>query len=253
MAQTESNPLSDLPSPVSRILTEFIDAVQSAFTADLKSIVLFGSAAEGRLRATSDVNVILLLSRFNQSGADALREPLRVAHAAIRLSPMFVLEAELPAAITAFAEKFADILRRRRILAGTDPFLGVTIPRDVIVARLDQVLLNLVLRLREAYVARGLREEQLALAVADAAGPLRSAAATLAELRGHPVTSSKAALEGYLQACNDAALRDVLPRISEAREKRLLPHGIAGPTLLKLIDIAISMRSQVGQLSSVPK
>lgn len=253
MAQPESNPLSDLPPQVARILTEFIDAAKSACGAELKSIILFGSAAEGRLRATSDVNVILLLSQFNQRGAETMREPLRVAQAAIRLSPMFIVDAELPAAITAFAEKFSDILRRRRILFGSDPFIGVTIPRDIVIARLDQVLLNQVLRLREAYVMRGLREEQLALVIADAAGPLRSSAATLRELQGQPVGSAKAALESFVQACNDSSLNDVLPRISEAREQRLLPPGIAGPTLLKLIDIAMSMRAQIGRLNSVTR
>ena len=253
MAQPESNPLSDLPPQVSRILKEFIEAAQGAFASDLQSIVLFGSAAEGRLRATSDVNVVLLLSHFNPHGAETVREPLRVAQAAIRLSPMFILEAELPSAITAFAEKFSDILRRRRILFGKDPFTGVTIPRNIVIARLDQVLLNLVLRLREAYVMRGLREEQLALVVADAAGPLRSSAATLRELQGQPVGSSKAALESFVQAGGDSSLNEVLPRISEAREQRLLPTGVAGPTLLKLIDIAMSMRAQIGRLNSVTR
>src|SRR6188508_3004619 len=123
MATIESNPLSDLPLHVSCVLKEFIDAAQTAFASDLKSIILFGSAAEGQLRATSDVNVILLLTQFDQRCADAMREPLRVAQAAIRLSPMFIVEAEVPAAITAFAEKFSDILRRRRILFGSDPFV----------------------------------------------------------------------------------------------------------------------------------
>jgi len=253
MPATESNPLFDLPPQVSRILKEFIETAQAAFGADLKSIILFGSAAEGRLRATSDVNVILLLGQFDQRAAETMREPLRVAQAAIRLSPMLILEVELPQAITAFAEKFSDILRRRRILFGSDPFLGVTIPRDIVIARLDQVLLNQILRLREAYVMRGLREEQLALIVADAAGPLRSSTATLRELQGQPAGSSKAALESFVQAGGDSSLNEVLPRISEAREQRLLPPGIAGPTLLKLIDIARSLRTQIGQQASVTR
>ena len=248
MAQPKSNPLSDLSPQVSRILTEFIDAAQVAFASDLKSIVLFGSAAEGRLRATSDVNVILLLSQFNQRGAEAMREPLRVAQAAIRLSPIFVLEAELPTAITAFAEKFSDILRRRRMLFGSDPFIGVTIPRDIVIARLDQVLLNLVLRLREAYVLRGLREEQLALAVADAAGPLRSSAATLLELQGKSIQSGKEALENIVMAKSNKEWHEVLPRLSEARESRLLPPGVAGATLLHLIEIASALQSEIGLL-----
>lgn len=248
MVATELNPLSDLPAQVSRVLKEFVDSAQSAFASDLKSIILFGSAAEGRLRATSDVNIILLLAQFDQRGAEVLREPLRVAQAAIRLNPMFIVEAELPSAITAFAEKFSDILRRRRILFGPDPFVGETIPRGVVIARLDQVLLNLILRLREAYVMRGLREEQLALAVADAAGPLRSCAATLLEIQGTPIQSGKEALERMVKVTANQEWHEVLPRLSEAREKRILPAGVAGTTLLRLIEIAISVRTDISRL-----
>jgi predicted nucleotidyltransferase len=155
MATTEPIPLPNLPTQVSRVLTDFVTAAQTAFANDLRAVVLFGSAAEGRLRATSDVNLLIVLSNFDEARAGELRNPLRVAQAAIRLSPMFILEAELPSAVTAFAEKFSDILRRRKVLVGPDPFVGVKIPRETLMTRLDQVLLNLTLRLRETYVMRG--------------------------------------------------------------------------------------------------
>jgi len=60
-------------------------------------------------------------------------------------------------------------------------------------ARLRQVLLNLALRLRSAYAADGDREERLAVLVADAAGPLRSCAATIVELQGRSAASGKSA------------------------------------------------------------
>ena len=140
MVSMNPNVADNLPANTVRALEEFVAAAQSAFGDDLKSIVLFGSAAEGNLRATSDVNIIVVLSQFAPSSAAALRAPFRVAQAAIRLRAMFILEVELPGAVNAFAEKFADILRRRKILLGADPFAGVTIPRAVIIARLDQVL-----------------------------------------------------------------------------------------------------------------
>jgi len=248
MATNEPNPLPDLPTQVTRVLTEFVFAAQAAFATDLRSIILFGSAAEGRLRATSDVNLLILITTFDQGRVSELRNPLRVAQAAIRLSPMFILEAELPSAITAFAEKFSDILRRRKVLFGSDPFVGVKIPREILIARLDQVLLNLILRLREAYVMRGLREEQLAIAIADAAGPLRSCAATLLELKGQTISSPKAALEKFVNTAGNSTWTEALQRISEAREQRILPTGVAGTNLLTLIEIAHQMRSVLGKL-----
>lgn len=248
MATIEPGPLPELPAQVTRVLTEFVFAAQAAFATDLRSIILFGSAAEGRLRATSDVNLLLLLTTFDQARASELRNPLRIAQAAIRLSPMFIVEAELPSAITAFAEKFSDILRRRKVLYGSDPFVGVKIPREILIARLDQVLLNLVLRLREAYVMRGLREEQLVLAIAEAAGPLRSCAATLLELEGQ-TSSPKAALEKFVNTAGNPTWTEALQRISEAREQRILPPGVAGTSLLKLIEVARQMRASLSKLT----
>ena len=45
---------SALPADVGPFLQRFVDAARGALGADLMSIILFGSAAEGRLRATSD-------------------------------------------------------------------------------------------------------------------------------------------------------------------------------------------------------
>src|SRR6185436_3140946 len=168
---------------------------KGAFESDLVSVVLFGSAAEGKLRATSDVNILLVLRRFEQPRADRMREPLRLAHAAVQLNAMFVLEGELAAANEAFAVKFADIQARHRVLFGSDPFAGLGTPRDALIRRLRQVLLNQQLRLRERYVMLSLREEQLARVIADAAPPLRASAASLLQLEGRPAAAPKAALE----------------------------------------------------------
>ncbi|MEG1051524.1 MAG: nucleotidyltransferase domain-containing protein, partial [Janthinobacterium sp.] len=77
-----------LPEEIQRHLDVFVAAAQNAFGADLAAAVLFGSAADGQVRATSDVNLLLLLKRFAPPAADALRGPLRLAHAAIDLQVM---------------------------------------------------------------------------------------------------------------------------------------------------------------------
>src|SRR5437879_5145266 len=176
--------LPELPQNVSRVLSEFVRAAKIALGPDLESIVLYGSASEGNMRATSDVNVIVLLKSFNGYRADQMREPLRLAQATIQLKAMFLLTSEVDAAAASFAQKFADVIRRHVVLHGPDPFSALEIPRDAKLFRVKQVLLNSTLRLREAYLQRSQREEQLAIVIADAAGPLRSAAATLLKLEG---------------------------------------------------------------------
>jgi hypothetical protein len=181
---------ADVELPVA--VRAFVDAAVATLGPDLRSIVLFGSGAEGRLRATSDVNLMLVLRRFDLARADGLREPLRVAQTTARLAPMFVLESELGEAATAFANKFTDIEQRHRVLHGDDPLAGLAIPRAAAIARLRQVLLNTVLRLRGRYLAQSPNEARLAVVVADLAGPLRAAAATMLSLEGKPAASPRA-------------------------------------------------------------
>jgi predicted nucleotidyltransferase len=241
-------PIEGLPQAVERTLTAFVGSARSALGPDLKSIVLFGSAAEGRLRKTSDVNVIVVLAAFDPTRLDQLREPLRTAHAAIELEAMFLLEREIPAAIEAFAVKFADIRHRRRILHGSDPFADQAPSRGAEIARLKQVLLNLVLRLRLRYLLHSLRDEQAAALVADTAGPLRTCAEALLELQGNPASSPKAALAQVAASAPGGDWDVVLENLSLARETGTLPPGVAPPTVLRLLDLAGEMQRQVAVL-----
>jgi hypothetical protein len=239
----------ELPANVNSVLTEFINAAKKAFDSDLRSVVLYGSGADGKLRPASDVNVIVVLAKFDQNSANQMCEPLRLAEAAIKLRAMFLLEEELQPATQAFAVKFADVQRRRRVLYGEDPFATISVSREDSIFRLKQTLLNLTLRLRESYISRGLREEQLVATIADAAGPLRSCAATLLELEGAAATSAKDALQQISLTLPTAEKRnEELQLISEASEKRSLPPGVAAPTLFHLIELARLMWARAAAL-----
>ncbi|HVE81705.1 MAG TPA: hypothetical protein VND93_02610 [Myxococcales bacterium] len=248
MSLAEVQAQVQLPETVARVLDDLVEAARAALGPDLRSIVLYGSAAEGRMRPTSDVNAILVLAAFNPAKVDALREPLRTAYAAVRLSAMVLLESEIAAAVDAFAVKFADVLHRRQVLFGTDPFAGVTLSRSAEISRLKQVLLNLTLRLRQRYLVLSLRDEQAAGVVADTAGPVRACAATLLELQGKAAAAPKEALQQVAAGLPGTGWSDVLHHLSEARETRTLPPGVAGPTLLQLIDLTHQMRLQAEAL-----
>ena len=236
-----------LPEEIQRHLDLFVAAAQTAFGDDLAAAVLFGSAADGQLRATSDVNLLLLLKRFTPQAADALRGPLRMAHAAIDLQVMFLLESELTQAADAFAVKFADIIARHQVLHGVDPFASLHTSRDAVLRRLRQVLLNQQVRMRERYMLLSLNEEQLAGAIADAAGPLRSAAASLAQLDGRPL-SGKQALEAFVDQLGDPALHVALQAMSKARETARLAPGQALPAFTSLMTITERLREHAEQM-----
>lgn len=240
-ATTESGP-GPWMATVDQVLGDLVEAAKKCFLDDLRSVVLFGSGAEGRLRPTSDLNLIVVLKRFDKERADAFREPLRVAQAAGRASVMFLLESELPVAAESFAVKFDDIERRRKVLFGDDVFAKMEIPRSAMKDRLRQVLMNLGLRLRERYLVSSLREEQLVAVIADAAGPLRSAAASLLELEGTAVASPKEALARVAQSSGVADATQLLETLSKARETGTLPAGVAGPVVFRLMALTDALR-----------
>jgi predicted nucleotidyltransferase len=237
-----------LPGPVEEILARVVDAAQRSFGDDLRSVVLYGSAAEGRMRATSDVNVLLVLRRFDRERVDLFREPMRLAQVAAGVVLMFLLEGEIADAAEAFAVKFADIARRRRVLHGEDVFAKLVASRAAQVARLRQMLLNLTLRLRSRYALVSLREEKLALVMADLAGPLRAAAATLLELEGR---GARAPREALLEVAREIGGEwdAVLERLSMARETRALPAGTAVQSVFALMDLTEKMRLRAQALS----
>jgi hypothetical protein len=249
MSSSTPLPSPQLPPPIAEVLNSFLQSAKDAFGPDLLSVVLFGSAAEGKLRATSDLNLILVLASFHRAKADQLREPLRVAQAAIQLHPMFLLKDEIPHAARSFAPKFADIRRRRAILFGDDLFASLSIPRDAEIGQLRQQLLNLILRLRAAYVARSLREEQLSLLIAGALGPLRSYAAVLLDLEGRPAASSSQALQ-LLGA--ELAIPDwprLSARLAATQETHVSAPGEAPRLFFPLLDLACRMHSRAEALS----
>jgi predicted nucleotidyltransferase len=233
-----------LPRAVQLVLQEFIGAARDALGDDLRSIVLYGSGAEGRLRATSDVNLIVVLVAFERERVDALRAAFVSGQAAVRLGAMFLLESELPAALESFPVKFADVRRRHRILFGDDPFASLPISRPETIRQLKQLLLNLALRMRSAYMERSLQEEQLATVVAESAGPLRACAASLLELEGTPAPTPREALNRVAGSLSESLRERLASDLDEARAHRTLPQGEGSRALFELIDLAHRMRSR---------
>ncbi len=248
--------MTSLSPDVEQNIASFVSAAQSAFGADLVSAILYGSAASGQMRATSDVNLLLVLKQFAPQAANALREPMRMAHAALQMKVMFLLETELDAAATAFAVKFADMAERHRVLFGPDPFASLSPSRAALIFRLRQILLNWQLHLRERYVLVSLRPEKLVPIIADSASPLRASAASIMQLRGQAPLPAKQALEVLVQeliqalppASGEAGLQAALQHMSHARETTGLAEGQALPTLLGLIKITEYLRHCALQL-----
>jgi predicted nucleotidyltransferase len=231
-----------LPDTVQAGIDAFVASARPVFSDTLVAIVLFGSAADGRLRATSDVNLIVVLRRAEPAALDAIGPAYRLAHAAIRLSVMFILESEIALAAEAFAVKFFDVSARHRVLYGSDPFAHLDIDRESARRRLRQVLINLTLRLREHRALGGAFPDQLALAAADAVGPLRASAALLLSLETGETRLPREALAALGTVLGlDAAVAIV----TRARELGGEPEGGGAAAIEAALDLAAALEIRV--------
>jgi predicted nucleotidyltransferase len=228
-------------------LSAFLVAARDHLSNDLVSAILFGSAAEGKLGPTSDVNLLLVLRTFAPDKASQLRDALLAAEAAIKLRVMFVQEDELSSAAEFFAQKFADILRRHKIVLGQDVLATLKIARGAEVFRLRQILLNLVLRLRESYVTRGHRPEQVTFILADTLGPLRAACATLLELEGTPNPDSTAALTAVAQSFGSKDA-EAAAQILAAHDSRSAPL-FGEDALFQVLVLAMHVSQRAAKLA----
>jgi predicted nucleotidyltransferase len=235
-----------LPAAIQTGLNSFTEALRQVFADDLSSIVLFGSAADGRLRPTSDVNLIIVLQHLDPVRLGAIGAAYRLAHAAIRLSAMFLLESEIAVASDAFAVKFFDVAHRRKILHGRDPFADLALDRAALIRRLRQVLVNLTLRLREHYALSGPFPERLAFAAADAVGPLRASAALLLSLEGGGVLAPREALAEIARKGGELA---ALAAINAARETGFIPEGGGDAALFGAIRLAALIEAEAERLT----
>jgi predicted nucleotidyltransferase len=222
-----------MPSTEPAALADLVATASAAYGDDLQAVVLFGSAAEDRVRAVSDLNLIIVLRRFDAAHGEAFGHASNLLRTALRARIMHLLASEIPRAAAAFPVKFADILRRRRVLHGADPFADLVIPRDVAVAQLRQALLDLTLRQRERLVSLGGTPDRLAHASAEAAGALRACAAELLALEGAPAPTPREALQRIAG--------DPLDDLVAARAERPLPAEAAKALFMRLMATVEAM------------
>jgi predicted nucleotidyltransferase len=235
----------ELPDTVRAGLDGFIAAALEVFADNLVSVVLYGSAAEGRLRATSDVNLIVVLRQVEPAALEAIGPAYRMAHATLRLAAMFILESEIALASDAFVVKFFDVSTRHRVLFGRDPFADLVVDRESAKRRLRQILINLTLRLREHVALSGAFPEQLALAAADAVGPLRACAAMLVSLETGTNVPPRDALYAFAERGGQV---EGLNAMTQARETGGIPAAGASRAIEAAFALATLLAAQAESL-----
>ena len=133
-------------------LNKTVETLRRSLGERLESIVLYGSAARGDYqKKTSDFNLILILRDLEAPSLEALSSPLRRWRRQDQPVPRLFTRELIRDAADVFPIEFLDILARRVVLYGDDPFADLEVHPTHLRLQCERELREKIMRLREGY------------------------------------------------------------------------------------------------------
>ncbi len=142
--------------PVEKLLNELVAKLRESEGPNLKSVVLYGSAAAGEFHPRhSDLNVLGILNSLDGAELEKLNPVVtwwvRKGHPA----PLFLQTEELNTSADVFAIEFLDIKAGHRVLYGEDLFAVLDVPLVQHRLEVEHDLRVNLLRLRQGALQAG--------------------------------------------------------------------------------------------------
>ena len=136
-----------------KLLSQLVDRLSQAYGHDLRSVVLYGSAAAGDFHQKhSDLNILCVL---RDVGVESLQKAEQTAHwwrSFGNPAPLLWAENELACATDAFPVEFLDLREQHRVLHGEDLVAGLTIDPAFHRVQVEHELRTKLLALRQRYL-----------------------------------------------------------------------------------------------------
>jgi hypothetical protein len=137
-------------------LEELVAQLRAAFGAELRSVVLYGSAATGEhIPKQSDYNVLVLVDALDVARLDAVASVVRAWSEGGNPPPFTLTLDEWRRSADVFPMEYADIQERHRVLHGASPFDGVRVTPVDLRRQLESEAMGKLLHLRQGVLAAG--------------------------------------------------------------------------------------------------
>jgi hypothetical protein len=137
-------------------LEELVAQLRAAFGAELRSVVLYGSAASGEhIPKQSDYNVLVLVDALDVARLDAVAAVVRAWSEAGNPPPFTLTLEEWRRSADIFPMEYADIQERHRVLHGAPPFDGLRVAPADLRRQLESEAMGKLLHLRQGVLAAG--------------------------------------------------------------------------------------------------
>jgi predicted nucleotidyltransferase len=137
-----------------KLLENLVSRLKADVGENLRSVVLYGSAASGEFHAKhSDLNVLCLLHRVNPSELSKLHKAAAWFVRKRNPMPLALSLDELRAAADIYAIELLEIKTHRQVLYGEDVFGTIDVPMSFHRTQVERELRHELIRLRQGYIA----------------------------------------------------------------------------------------------------
>jgi hypothetical protein len=137
-------------------LEELVSQLKAAYGADLRSVVLYGSAAAGEhIAKRSDYNVLVIVDALDAAKLAGASAAARAWGDAGNHAPLTMTTSEWRGSADIFPMEYADILERHKLLFGDAPFDGIRVDKRDLRLQLEQEAMGKLLKLRQGTLASG--------------------------------------------------------------------------------------------------
>jgi hypothetical protein len=177
------------------------DAVGRAIGERLVALLLYGSTARGtHVPRRSDVNTLLICDAVDERLFEALAPTIRDWTRAGHPAPLIFTEREWRESATAFPIEYEEVREAHRVLAGKDPWQGITVRREDLRQQLEHELMGKLVRLRQAYGTLWGQPQRLGSVIVASAPGFFTMLRTVLRFGGKPVPVRPAELLGAAAA-----------------------------------------------------
>jgi len=216
-------PENSIPESLQKDLDDFVETLDHSLGSNMISVVLYGGLVKSKSVKDSDpINLMVIVREISTQVLDQVAEPYLMSRRNDQIQLLTLSKEDLLTSTDVFPIKFLDMQQDYRILRGDDLVAGLEITRDHLRLRCEQEMKNLMLRLRQIYLARSQQPKALSGAMVKAYAAFISAADVLCELTTNQVFRSN---EEVLNAAEEMGL-DIAPfrRIQALRQGQVFEN-----------------------------
>ncbi|HEY2855476.1 MAG TPA: nucleotidyltransferase domain-containing protein [Gemmatimonadaceae bacterium] len=135
---------------------ELVEQLRAAYGPELRSVVLYGSAAAGEhIPKRSDYNILVLVDSLSLERLAAAAAVSRAWSEGGNPAPMTMTTKEWRSSADIFAMEYADVLERHKILYGESPLDGIRVDSNDLRLQLEHEAMGKLLKLRQGVLASG--------------------------------------------------------------------------------------------------